>query len=160
MSQRAALHDTFVIERRFAFGRELVFAAWASSEAKSQWFAGPGGWTAQHRELDFRAGGREQLIGRFPNGGTSRFDARYHEIVPNERIVYVYDMYRNDVRLSISLATIEFREEAAGSRLTITEQEVFLDDFSDARGREEGTRKLIDQLDQSLRRGSVASRGQ
>ncbi len=41
MTKRSTVHDTFVIDRAFAFEREVVFAAWASAEAKSHWFVGP-----------------------------------------------------------------------------------------------------------------------
>jgi uncharacterized protein YndB with AHSA1/START domain len=155
MSKRSTVHDTFVINRTFAFRPELVFAAWTSAEAKSQWFVGPSGWHAQLRELDFRVGGREQVIGRKPDGFVSRFDARYHEIVPNQRIVYVYDMYVNDRQLSTSLATIEFEEQAAVTALIITEQGVFPGGPDDARSREHGTHGLVDQLERALQRQSA-----
>jgi uncharacterized protein YndB with AHSA1/START domain len=152
MTQRATVHATFVINRNFTCKPELVFAAWASAEAKSHWFAGPNGWTAQLRELDFRVGGREQVIGRKADGSLSKFDARYHEIVPNERIVYVYDMRMDDIQTSVSLATIEFAARKAGTQLSITEQGVFLDGHDDARGREHGTNILLDQLERALQR--------
>lgn len=51
-------------------------------------------------------------------------------------------MHRSDIRISTSLATIEFKERKEGTQLVITEQGVFLDDFDDARGRERGTQIL------------------
>lgn len=68
MSKRATVHDTFTIDRLFGFDRKLVFGAWTSAEAKSRWFVGPSGWEMQQRELDFRVGGRERLVGRRPDG--------------------------------------------------------------------------------------------
>ena len=159
MAKRSTVHDTFVIDRTFAFKREFVYAAWTSAEAKSQWFVGPSGWELQLRELDFRVGGRERVKGRFADGRTSFFDARYYEIVPNERIVYVYEMHTNDVRISISLATIEFKERKEATGLLITEQGVFLDGYDDTRGREHGTQGLIDQLEQALQRQSASASG-
>jgi hypothetical protein len=41
--------------------------------------------------------------------------------------------------------------------LVITEQGVFLDEFDDARGREQGTLVLIDQLERALRRQTAAA---
>jgi uncharacterized protein YndB with AHSA1/START domain len=157
MTRRFTVHDTFVIDRTFAFKREFVYAAWTSAEAKSRWFVGPSGWELQLRELEFRVGGRERLKGRRPDGTASLFDARYYEIVPNERIVYVYEMHTNDVRASISLATIEFKEREEGTALTITEQGVFFDGQDDARRREQGTQVLIGQLEQALQRQAGAS---
>jgi uncharacterized protein YndB with AHSA1/START domain len=156
MTKRSTVHNTFVIKRSFAFKREWVFAAWTSAAAKSHWFVGAPGWQAQVRELDFRVGGREQLIGGRPDGSVGKFDARYHEIVPNERIVYVYDMYTDDVQISTSLATIEFGERGQGTELVITEQGVFLDGRDAARSREQGTNILIDQLERALQHPPAA----
>jgi uncharacterized protein YndB with AHSA1/START domain len=157
MTKRSTAHDTFVIDRTFAFKREFVYAAWTSAEAKSRWFVGPSGWELQLRELEFRVGGRERVKGGRPGGTTSLFDARYYEIVPNERIVYVYEMHANDVRTSISLATIEFKDRKEGTGLIITEQGVFLDGHDDARERERGTQGLIDQLERALQRQAGAA---
>jgi uncharacterized protein YndB with AHSA1/START domain len=146
------IHDTFVIKRDFRFAPAQVFAAWSTKEAKANWFGGPTGWQAQVRELDFRVGGHEKLIGQRPGGGISTFHARFHEIVPNERIVYVYDMYTGDTQTSVSLVTIEFAPRKEGTHLVITEQGVFLDGRDDPRMREHGTNVLIDQLERSLQR--------
>ena len=146
------IHDQFVIKRDLRFTPAQVFAAWSTKEAKANWFVGPPGWKAQVRELDFRVGGYEKLEGQRPDGGISKFHARYHEIVPNERIVYVYDMYTADRQTSVSLVTIEFAPRQAGTHLVITEQGVFLDGRDDPRKREHGTNVLIDQLERSLQR--------
>ena len=152
MSERSTRHATFVIERGFAAPPAQVFAAWAEPKAKARWFRGPDEWKERDRELDFRVGGRERLVGVFPGGRVSSFDARYQDIVPDQRIVYNYDMHLNETRISVSLATVEFKPAGAGTRMLFTEQAVFLDDFDDAGGRERGTRALLDNLDAELRR--------
>lgn len=153
MSMRSAQHATFTIERHFDYAPATVFAAWADPKAKARWFAGGGEWTELHREQDFRVGGRERLKGVWPGRQASAFDALYHEIVPNERIIYSYDMHLDDTRISISLATVEFKRAGAGTRLIVTEQGVFLDGYDDAGSRERGTGALLDQLGASLARG-------
>jgi uncharacterized protein YndB with AHSA1/START domain len=145
-------HHTFVIQRDLNYSPQQVFAAWASPEAKANWFVGPTGWKAQVRELEFKVGGRERLVGQRPDGGVSKFHARYHEIRPNERIVYVYDMYTGNTQTSVSLVTIELTASKAGTHLVITEQGVFLDGHDDPRMREHGTNILIDQMERSLQR--------
>lgn len=157
---KTAVHDTFVINRDFRFKPAQVFAAWSSGEAKAQWFVGPAGWKVQLRELDFRVGGYERLEGQRPNGTVSRFHARFHQIVPNERIVYVYDMFTGDIQTSVSLVTIEFtaKEQETYTSLKITEQGVFLDGHDDPRSREHGTNVLIDQLERSLRLALAAGK--
>lgn len=152
MSEPSVVHATFTVERSYPPAPARVFAAWASAEAKSRWFAGPDGWSEVRRELDFRVGGRERAHGRFGNGDTTAFDSVYHDIVPDRRIVYVYDMRRNDVHLSVSLATVEFRAQGQGTRLLITEQGVFFGGEEDAGRREAGTRILLQQLEAALRR--------
>jgi uncharacterized protein YndB with AHSA1/START domain len=151
---RTVVHDTFVIKRQFRFTPSQVFAAWSSKEAKEQWFGGPPGWKPDVRELDFRVGGQERLEGKRPDGTMSKFHARYHQIIPNERIVYVYDMYSGAIRTSVSLVTIDLQPTREGAQLLITEQGVFLDGHDDPRGREHGTNVLIDQVERSLQRPS------
>ena len=147
MSERSTRHTTFTIERIYNFAPAKVFAAWSNVDAKARWFAGPvGKWTLVKRELDFRVGGREKLSGSFVDGHTSTFNGYYQDIVPNERIVYSYEMDLSGKKISVSLATVEFKPAKAGTKLHFTEQAVFLDDFEDAGGRERGTSELLDQL--------------
>jgi uncharacterized protein YndB with AHSA1/START domain len=151
MSDRSVTHATFVIDRAYDAPPPRVFAAWATQEAKARWFAGPGEWQAVVREFDFRVGGHERLKGAFPDGRFSDFRSHYFDIVPDRRIVYGYDMYINEAKISVSLATIQFRPAGSGTRLIVTEQGAFLDGYDDAGSREQGTRWLLDKLDQALR---------
>ena len=48
--------------------------------------------------------------------------ATYLDVVPNERLVYVYEMRIDDAKISVSLATVTLAPEGAGTLLTITEQ--------------------------------------
>jgi uncharacterized protein YndB with AHSA1/START domain len=157
MSDRSAVHDTFAIERTYDAPPERVFNAWADAEAKTRWFVGPDEWTQGRREFDFRVGGREHLSGGQPGGPVHSFDAIYQDIVPNERIVYTYDMHMDDKRISVSLATIEFKPAADGTRLILTEQGVFLDGADYPAQRKQGTGGLLDQLEAELRREPAAA---
>jgi hypothetical protein len=66
-------------------------------------------------------------------------------------------MHLDQSRISVSLTTVELVAEAEGTKLTFTEQGVFLDGFDDAGGREHGTRELLDQLGASLAHGEAAN---
>jgi uncharacterized protein YndB with AHSA1/START domain len=127
-----------------------VFAAWADPAAKARWFADSGGSANAEFELDFRVGGREVNRGGPEEGPVYSYDALYQDIVPDERIVYSYDMHQDDRRISVSLATVEFQPEGDGTRLTFTEQGAFLDGLDTAAERERGTGSLLDALDATL----------
>jgi len=141
-------HGSFTIERVFPGVTPMrVFEAFSTPQGKAAWFAAPEGqWEPIERVFEFRVGGRERLFGRWASGDTTDFDARYHDIVPGERIVYAYDMWHQGRKLSVSLATIEFKPDGQGTRLIMTEQGAFLDGYDDAGSRERGTRILLDRL--------------
>jgi uncharacterized protein YndB with AHSA1/START domain len=152
MTEPNVAHGVFTVERTYDASPARVFAAWSSAEARAQWFFGPEGWVAEIREVDFRVGGHERTRGRFPDGHTSDFQATYHDLVPDRRIVFVYDMYLNTTKISVSLATVTIAPAGAGTRLTVTEQGVFLDGYDDAGGREHGTALLLEHLAAALER--------
>jgi uncharacterized protein YndB with AHSA1/START domain len=150
MSERSTVHSTFVIERTYPASRERVFAAWSDQAAKARWF-GPSEKHAESYSLDFREGGSEHLSVPAPDGAVYSFDAVYADIVPGQRIVHTYDMHRDDTRISVSVATIEFAAIGKTTRLTLTEQGVFLDGLDAPAEREHGTNELLDALDSHLR---------
>ncbi|HEY3184525.1 MAG TPA: SRPBCC family protein [Gaiellaceae bacterium] len=148
MSERSIHHDTFVIERSYDASPARVFAAWADPTAKARWF----GNGSDAYELDFQVGGQELNRGAGPDGQVYTYDALYQDIVPDERIVYTYDMLRDETRISVSLATAEFKPDGDGTRLTYTEQGAYLDGEDKPEYRERGTRDLLDALGAELRR--------
>jgi uncharacterized protein YndB with AHSA1/START domain len=139
------VHDSFTVERVLPAPPSRVFDAWATIEAKSRWFVAHGAQT-RLREMDFRVSGRDHLLTVWPDGTRSEFQAQYFDIVPDRRIVYVYEMRLNGVKISVSLATIGFEESRGGTKLTVTEQHAFLDGYQDDGSREKGTNVLMDQL--------------
>jgi uncharacterized protein YndB with AHSA1/START domain len=139
-------HSTFSLERTYDASPARVFAAFADGEQKAQWFGGPEEWTQPVFEFDFRVGGRERNHGGPEGGPVHAFEAVYYDIVPDERIVYAYEMYLDGKRISVSLTTIELAPAGDGTRLTLTEQGAFLDEFDDPSLRERGTRDLLEAL--------------
>jgi len=149
MRKRSTVHSTFVIERTYPASPEQVFAAWSDEATKARWF-GPSEKHAESYSLDFREGGREHLSVPTPDGTVYSFDAVYADIVPAQRIVHTYDMHRDDARISVSVATIEFEAVGDTTRLTLTEQGVFLDGLDASAEREHGTKALLDALGNHL----------
>jgi uncharacterized protein YndB with AHSA1/START domain len=76
--------------------------------------------------------------------------------VPNQRIIYSYDMHLDKQRISVSLATIELTPVSGGTQLVLTEQGAFLDGYDDAGQRERGTHALIDALGAFVERRSAS----
>lgn len=150
MTKPSVVHATFTIERSYDAAPARVFAAWANPAAKARWFAGPEDWDALGHELDFRIGGRERAGGGPPGGTRHRYEALYQDIVADRRIVTTYEMYMDEVRTSVSVATIEFMANAGGTRLVYTEQGAFLDGHDHPAAREQGTRGLLDALGAEL----------
>lgn len=152
MIGHSVLHDTFTIERNYLATPSRVFAAFASPEARNIW--GDMGdveeaeGEAAIAEFDFRVGGRDRF-GFKRYGTTYRVDSRYYDIVQDQRIIYAYEMYANDARISVSVATIEFAKHADGTALAWTEQGTYLDGFEGNEApalRREGTEILVGNL--------------
>lgn len=146
MSDHSVAHGTFVVERTYSHPVEKVWAAWSSADLKAKWFGAPG---EENRAqiFEFRPGGRESLKSRIGDGRTFGFDVLYQDIVPNNRILYNYDMHIDGRKISVSLAAIEFWPEGNGkTHLKLTEYGLFLDGLDNAGLRKEGTLALMEQL--------------
>jgi uncharacterized protein YndB with AHSA1/START domain len=150
MTQRSTTHATFVIERDYAHPPAKVFAAFANPQSKAKWFIGPEEWEKSNHKLDFRVGGKESVSGGPPGGPVHYYNAEYWDIVENERIVSSYEMHMDKQRISVSIATMEFRSKGAGTQFVLTEQGAFLDGYDDAGERERGTLELLGQLEAYL----------
>jgi uncharacterized protein YndB with AHSA1/START domain len=152
---RNVSHGVFTIERTYpGVTPQRVFDAFASEKGKNGWFTAPNeNWEIVEREMDFRVGGRERLKGKWGSGMITEFDAAYWDIAPGERIVYAYSMHLDGRKISVSLATFEFKPApGGGARFTMTEQGAFLDGYDDNGSREEGSRGIVEKLSAYLER--------
>lgn len=149
MTARTVVHDTFVIERTYSATPERVFAAWTTPEAKAQWFGGLDG-DADAITIDFRVGGIETMKPSEHAGHTFTYDALFQDIVENERIVYTYEMTMDGQRISISVTSVEFAEDASGTKLIYTEQGAYLDGLDQPSFRFDGTTSILDDLAKAL----------
>jgi uncharacterized protein YndB with AHSA1/START domain len=152
MTERSTEHASFTLERRYAASPARVFAAWSDPAAKARWWGGPEEWDSGQHELDFREGGSEASSGGPAGGPVHHYRAVYWEVVPDERIVYTYELLLDDVRLSVSLVTVELKPDGEGTRLTLTEHAAFFDGLEDPSLRRDGTGSLLDALGRELDR--------
>ncbi len=148
-------HDSFTIERRLRACPAHVWAAWAESDLKRQWFVDSDGegWRTLDYSLDFRVGGLE--TGRFvlasgPGAGEHANVTHYLDIVPGERIALAYTMSVNGRTHSASLATVSFAGAGGGTLLTYTEQGAWFGASDGVDGRREGWETLLAALERVL----------
>jgi uncharacterized protein YndB with AHSA1/START domain len=151
---RKVTHHTFTIERIFPVPPAKVFQAFADPKLKYRWFVGGEGFTNDSYELDFKVGGWERTRGNAPDKSPYTNDTVFHDIIPNERIVFAYQMTYNGAPISVSLTTVEMRPEGTGTKMVFTEQDAFLDGHDDGgKMREAGTHALLDALGKMLAGG-------
>jgi uncharacterized protein YndB with AHSA1/START domain len=154
--ERSITHDRMTMERTYAAPRERVFAAWTDAAAKRAWMLGSEDeFDAREYELDFREGGREWIRGE-GGGDVYTYEARYEDIVDNERIVYSYYMLRGEVRMSVSVTSVEFTDEDGRTKLVLTEHGMYLDGQDQPALRFEGISGQLDALGPWLARSGSA----
>jgi uncharacterized protein YndB with AHSA1/START domain len=153
MTKHSVTYNTFTVERLYPVQPARVFAAFAASDAKARWMSGdndPVSDATASAAFDFSIGGHERFEFTEEDGRKMTYDAHYYDIVPDCRIVYSYEMYADDARISVSVATIEFLVGSAGTSLTWTEQGVYLDGLDQPELREGGTSWMLDNLAEYL----------
>jgi uncharacterized protein YndB with AHSA1/START domain len=151
MTARSAVHDTFTFDRHYDAAPARVYKAFADPEAKALWFTGPPEAKQEDVSFDFREGGKETSVTIVDDGSRYGFIATYTDIVPNERIVYTYEMTMNGKRISVSIATVELHPgPTGGTDLVLTEQGVYLDGLDEPKFRRQGTEQLLAALEASL----------
>lgn len=149
MTERSVAHGVFTVERTYDAKPARVFAAWADPQIKGKWYGDPNKESVAE-VFEFRVGGRELRRGEVGPDQTYVLDSRYYDIVENRRIVHAYEVVINGARISVSIATIEFRPEGTRTRLVVTEQGTFLDGIEDPGERRGGTEFVLDRLAQVL----------
>jgi uncharacterized protein YndB with AHSA1/START domain len=154
MTEQPVIHDTFLIERTYPTPMSRVFAAFTTKAAKETWGdtgdldPSESGTDSGDSEFDFRVGGHERF-GFGYQGVSNRYDATYYDIVPEQRIIYSYEMYANGVRSSVSVVTIEFVPVDGGTALAWTEQGAYLNGVDGAEAphlRRGGVSEMLDGL--------------
>ena len=149
--ERRLAHSSFTLTRDYPAPVDRVWDAFAEEDQKRNWLGDGDAFEPREWAFDFRVGGRDVDEAKFHGGPVSRYEAVYTDIVEHVRIVTTYDMWLDGVHMSTSVASFEFEQIAAGTRLTHVEHGVFFDQFwADGAGREQGTRGLLEALGRHL----------
>ena len=120
-----------LLQRTFRAPREKVFRAWTDPEALARWWS-PRGMTPVVRTVDARPGGAFHFGMRDAEGRTIWGLARYREVVPPERLVYVDSFADEAGRPALpsaygmsashpaeTLVTVTFEETPGGTLVTL-----------------------------------------
>jgi uncharacterized protein YndB with AHSA1/START domain len=155
MPEQSTIHNTFVIERSYPKPPATVFAAFADPATKRRWFAEGHNHDVEDFSMDFRVGGSERSAYRLKEGtpfpGVPLVsEGRYLDIVPNQRIVSAADMSFGGKRISAAMVTIEFLPSEKGTDVICTHQGAFFEGADGPKMREDGWRKLFEQLEAEL----------
>jgi uncharacterized protein YndB with AHSA1/START domain len=142
----AAVHTSFVLDRRLKAAPARVFAAWADIDAKRRWADCHAEVGTIAYTMDFRVGGHELHRATLPDGREQTVDKVFLEIVPDARIIFAYAMDAAGQSLSASLVTVEFLADGSGTHMKLTEQLAYLDGHMDLDQRIEGTAEGLDRL--------------
>ncbi len=125
--------------RVFDAPRRLVFEAWSKAEYVSRWFT-PAPLTTSACEVDLRPGGVFRIVMRMPDGMEFPMDARFTEVVLNERIAFQATIHGGvEVQTAVT-----FVEDAGKTTLSV--HQVFSHESDATRGAKAGWTQTLDQL--------------
>jgi uncharacterized protein YndB with AHSA1/START domain len=133
------------LSRVFDARRSLVWEAWTKAEYVKRWFT-PAPLTTPRCDVDLRTGGIFYLVMRMPDGVELPMDARFVDVVPEERIVFTAVIHGGvDVHTTVAFAD----EGAAKTRLDV--HQVYSRETAATRGAPEGWTATLDQLAEVVR---------
>jgi len=149
------IHNTFVIDRRFAASPARVFAAFSDPEKKQRWLGDGEHHDLEEFTLDFRVGGMERARYRFRPGTPFpgmpfMMEGSFQDIVPEQRIVMVSTMTMGERRISVTLATVELAATENGTLMTFTHQGAFFEGSDGPERRQAGWEVLFAKIEKEL----------
>lgn len=115
-------HDTILFERQYDAAPDEVFGKWADPKARVRWGVPSKETKLEYFEADFRIGGRDTSRCGPIDNLRYHVDVVYIDIIENEQIIMSETIMDDDNRLSVSLITVNFKEEAGGTQLDMVIQ--------------------------------------
>jgi uncharacterized protein YndB with AHSA1/START domain len=152
MTDNSTHHGTVVFERTYDAPIARVYAALADPVARASWSAPSDTAIFVYDEADFRVGGRDVFRCGSRTDPRYRGETRYHDIVPERRIVSTEVISELDKPLSAAVTTLELEREGERTKLKLTVQVVSLDGPGMIEGTETGYAGALDNLEHYLER--------
>ena len=124
----STLTGSFTIPFDLAAPPARVWSLFAELPLRRSWVRMPGPSSTATHEFDFRVGGEERLTNTFVSGDTREElenRATFHDIRPNERIIWTYAAIVSGSLRWVSLVTVDFTATDTGTHLEWTEQYSF-----------------------------------
>ena len=132
------------MSRVFDAPKRLVFEAWSKAAHVSKWFT-PAPLTTPSCEVDLRTGGVFRVVMRMPDGVEFPMDARFVEVVPEEKIVFAAKIHGGvDVHTTVTFAERD-------GKTTMSVHQVYSHETDATRGANAGWTQTLDQLAAHLR---------
>lgn len=127
MTHQTVQHGTATMERRLSASPTRVFAAWVDPEQRKAWSSPSDEIDMRIDAADFSVGGEDVTTCLAGGEAVAIVRGRYHDIVPDKRIVYTEIIASMEATEGACLVSAEFLPEGEGTRLVITLQTVALD---------------------------------
>jgi uncharacterized protein YndB with AHSA1/START domain len=154
MADNSTHHGTVVFERTYDAAVSCVYAALADPVARANWSAPSDTTIFVYDETDFRVGGRDIFRCGSSSDPRYRGETRYHDIVPERRIVSTEVVDELDKRLSVAVISVELERAGERTKLKLTVQIVSLDGPEMLEGTKSGYTDALDNLGRYLERPS------
>ena len=110
-----------IIKSVFNAAREMVFKMMIDRPNLPQWW-GPSYLTTKVDKMDVRPGGEWRFVQTDKDGKEYAFRGVYHDVVPNERLIYTFQW--EEMPGAVNLETITLKD-TGGGRTEVTDQVVF-----------------------------------
>ena len=115
--------NTVRLHRILAARPEKVYRAFLEPDAKAWWLP-PNGFTGKVHEHEARVGGTYKMsFTNFTTGTESSFGGEYHELVPNERLVYT-DVFDDPKLPGEMRVTVTLKAVSVGTELYIVQENI------------------------------------
>ncbi len=157
MKTTSAHHATIVFERNYDVPIERVFGAFADPKDRARWSAPSDTAVLIYDKADFRIGGRDTFRCGAKSDPKFFGESRYHDIIPNRRIVSSETIDTDGKRLSVALTTMDLEPEGSSTKVKLTVQIVLLDGADMIEGTKIGYTGALDNLARELERSPTSA---